>query len=50
MGLDHVSLSREEPDAGIPLVRVCGGRGGNRLAYPASRDPAKHALRADQDP
>src|SRR5215831_3015545 len=29
------NLSREEPDAGIPLVRVCGGRGGNLLAYPA---------------
>ena len=27
--------SREEPDAGNPLVRVCGGRGGNLLAYPA---------------
>jgi len=29
------NLSREEPDAGIPLVRVCGGQGGNLLAYPA---------------
>src|SRR5215470_5286101 len=32
---DGTSLTHEEPDAGILLVRACGGRGGNRLAYPA---------------
>src|SRR5262249_12072780 len=33
---DGTNLTHEEPDAGILLVRVCGGRGGNPLAYPAN--------------
>jgi hypothetical protein len=36
---DGTNLTREEPDARIAHVRVFGGKGGNRIAYPAYYGP-----------